>query len=542
MRNLVSMKNLITLMVICRLGLSSTFAQGHEERFNAIDVLQYTFRVELSDQNQEIKGEATLLISFKKSLDRFQLDLASKNKEGLGMTVSQVLENDSLIGFDHSEDKLTITTSMTWAGEERSYTVEYFGEPENGMIIGRNKYNDRTFFADHWPDRAHHWLPCVDHPSDKAIIEFIVTAPEHYDIIGSGYLVNETVNQGMKTAHWKTSMPLPMKIAVIGAADFEIVELGYFNDVPLSAWVYPQEGMYAKEAYAITQEVVEYFSSVAGPYPYEKLANVQSTTIYGGTENAGNIFYNENLVVRNNEPIFKQTEDVVVHEIAHQWFGNSVSESNWYHIWLSEGFATYFTDLFIEHKFGLDSLKKRMDAERYRVIRYTNRRRFAPVVDTTPRSPNRLLSALTYQKGAWFLHMLRSKIGDELFWRSIAKYYDTYKLSNALTEDFQEIVEQVSGMDLDIFFHQWLYTPGHPVLTTSWEYEDGKINISVRQEQEHHVFRFPLDLLVQFADNRSVTTTFEVTEREHTFSIPSGIEPAGIIPDPEVRLLFEEKK
>jgi aminopeptidase N len=541
MRNKLILQQMFAFIVICTFQVSNLFAQGHEARFESIDVLSYTFQVELNDKNNQVKGKATIQVLFKKSLDRFQLDLTKKNKDGLGMEVSQVKENDSPVDFDHSGDKLTIMTEVTTRGEKRTYIIEYMGEPQDGMIIGENKYLERTFFADHWPDRAHNWLPCVDHPSDRSLIEFIVTAPKHYDIIGSGYLVSEEVNKGMKTAHWKTRVPLPTKISVIGVADFEIVELGYFNEVPLSAWVYPQEGQYAKDAYSITKEVLEYFSSWVGPYPYEKLANVQSKTIYGGTENAGNIFYNENLVFRN-EPIYKQTEAVVVHEIAHQWFGNSVSESNWYHVWISEGFATYFTDLFIEHKFGVDSLRKRMDSERRRVIGYTNHRRYAPVVDYTPRPPDELLSALTYQKGAWFLHMLKHKIGDELFWQSISKYYDKYKLSNVLTEDFQEVVEQVSEMQLDAFFNQWLYTAGHPLLSFDSEFDSGMIRILLGQHQPDHVFEFPIDIQVKFSDGTSVIETFYIDEREQILEIKSDLAPSEVIVDPEVLLLFEIKK
>ncbi|MBL7112991.1 MAG: M1 family metallopeptidase [Bacteroidales bacterium] len=536
------LQQLIAFMVICTFQVSILFAQGHEERFNAIDVLHYTFQVELNDENDQVKGQAAVQVSFKKPLDKFPLDLKSKNKDGLGMVVSKVLEDGSPVDFDHSEDKLTIKPKVTSTGEKRTYIIEYMGEPQDGMIIGQNKYHDRTFFADHWPDRAHNWLPCVDHPSDKAIIEFIVTAPSHYDIIASGYLVGEEVNKGMKTAHWKTKVPLPTKISVIGIADFEIVDLGNFNGVPLSAWVYPQEAQYAKDAYSITKDVLEYYSMMVGPYPCEKLANVQSKTIYGGTENAGNIFYNENLVVRNGRPVYEQHEDVVVHELAHQWFGNSVSESNWYHVWISEGFATYFTDLFIEHMYGVDSLNKRLISERRRVIGYTNNRRYAPVVDTTPRAPQYLLSALTYQKGAWFLHMLRHKIGDELFWQSIQKYYDTYKLSNVLTEDFQEIVEQVSEMMLDDFFKQWLYTAGHPVLSLDWKYDSGKISIDLGQHQPDYVFKFPIDIQVKFAGNPDLIETFYIDKRKQTIEIRSDLEPAEIIPDPEVRLLYEFKE
>src|SRR5204863_6116924 len=154
------------------------------------------------------------------------------------------------------------------------------------------------------------------------------------------------VTKKRKITHWKTSVVLPTKVMVIGVARFAIEYEGEINKVPLQSWVYPQNRKEGFSDYSMASGPLDYFSKNIAPYPYEKLANVQSTTRWGGMENAGNIFYYENSVTGK-----ANIEGLLAHEVAHQWFGDSASESDWYHVWLSEGFATYFTQLYLENKY-----------------------------------------------------------------------------------------------------------------------------------------------------------------------------------------------
>ncbi|MDX2445008.1 MAG: M1 family aminopeptidase, partial [Bacteroidales bacterium] len=226
------------------------------------------------------------------------------------------------------------------------------------------------------------------------------------------------------------------------------------------------------------------------------------------------------------------------HEIAHQWFGNSATENSWNHVWLSEGFATYFTILYQEEVYGNEKRKEELSRQRERVIRYYKRNP-SPIVDNSINDPMRVLNTNTYQKGGWVLNMLRHKLGDETFWKGIQAYYETYKDSNAMTSDFRMSMEKVSGENLEDFFEQWIFTKGHPELKWSWQYKKGELKIYVDQVQSHHTFKFPLEIGIIIGDQIKVETV-EIDKQSEKFVIAVDAKPEDVILDPEFWLLFEE--
>jgi aminopeptidase N len=524
-----------SLLLVVTLNAVNLSAQDHHERYDSIDVTDYRFEIELNDSNDRIAACATITISFKKSLENFMLDLKNTSASGKGMTVTNITEDGMDAAFTHKGDKLKIKVDETHPGETRTYRITYRGIPADGLIISSNKFGDRTFFGDNWPDRAHNWLPTVDHPSDKATVEFIVTAPRDYRVVANGKNINEVYKGSSCSSHWKTEVPLPTKLMVIGVARFAIQDVMSVYGTPVSTWVYPQNREEGFRDFSIAGLPLAFFSQQIAPYPFSKLANVQSTTVYGGMENASCIFYHEDAVTGKEE-----IESLIAHEIAHQWFGDAVSEADWHHIWLSEGFATYLASLYFEDQYGRDHFVERMKKEREQVLRYATRR-LAPVIDTTLNVSVDLLNPNSYEKAAWFLHMLRRELGDDLFWASLRKFFLSFEYSNALTEDFRSVVESLSGRDFDWFFAQWLYTAGHPVLSVSLDYSNLKTILRINQVQDHHVFRFPLDVRIRYKDGSSELRTLDIASSETTVSFPSGKEPAGITLDPDTWLLFENK-
>ncbi len=278
---------------------------------------------------------------------------------------------------------------------------------------------------------------------------------------------------------------------------------------------------------------LNFIPSLIGTYPYEKLANVQSKTIFGGLENAGCIFYSENSVTGRG-----MAENLIAHEIAHQWFGNSVTEGDWQHIWLSEGFATYLTSVYNEMTYGKEKLAESMKMARSRVLRASERTP-RPVIDTTITNLMGLLNTNSYQKGAWVLHMLRQEVGEESFWKGMRLFYERFRNGNAVTDNFRNVMEEVSGKDLQKFFNQWLYLPGEPNLLIKIEAgrEKGTSEIIIEQVQDK-LFSFPLEIQLKDSDG-SRTITIPVNERKTTFSVKAAPDVKMII-DPEVRLLFRE--
>lgn len=512
------------------------FGQGHEDRLAQLDVQHYRFEITLSDQTNIIQGLAHISIKFKQATTEFELDLAGENADAAGMKVESVMENGKEIKFTHDGEKLKITLSgEAKAGSQKRISIKYSGEPIDGLVISKNKFGSRTFFGDNWPNRAHHWLPSVDHPSDKATVEFVVTAPTHYLVVANGKKIEESFGgKGLRLTHWKSMVPLPTKVMVIGAADFATQYSGDAAGVEVSAWVYPENKADGFDDYKMAVPILKYYAGYFGPYPYAKLANVQSKTRYGGMENASCIFYHEGSVDGK-----RGSEGLIAHEIVHQWFGNSASEANWHHVWLSEGFATYFTNVYFQETQGEDEFRKRMEADRKKVVTFPATKT-SPVVDPSIEDLNALLSPNSYQKGGWVLHMLRHKIGDEKFKDGIREYYNQFKLSNAMTGDFQKVMEKAAGYSLSIFFRQWIYRAGHPEIKGTWSTKKGKVKLTIQQVQKGDAFKVPLEVAFLVPGAKApYVKTINLEEKEHEFTFELNADPTQVILDPDVKLLFE---
>lgn len=528
------MKTPYKLLILFLIIQSTLTAQNYKQRLNTIDIQHYKLTIQVNDSTNSIDATMNVSLKFKKTVENFQLDFVEKDSvSDKGMVIDSVYQNNIKVAYTHINNQLIIEPKHPFPGIEYTYTIKYHGIPKDGLVISRNLYGDRTFFGDNWPNRAHNWFPCVDHPSDKATVEFIIKAPNYYQTIANGFQVEETnLNTTTKLYHWKTTVPLPTKVMVVGIAKFAVQNIGETHNIPVSTWVYPQTKKQGFNDFSTANKILNFFIENIGEYPYQKLANVQSKTRFGGMENAGNIFYFEKSVTGNREH-----EDLIAHEIAHQWFGNSASEIDWPHLWLSEGFATYLTDLYILKNNGEDAFLKRIKEERTTVLNFYKKSK-TPVVDTKTTNYMKLLNANSYQKGAWILHMLRRKLGDEVFWEGIRMYYAKFKFGNASTNDFKNVMAKVSDKNLDIFFTQWLYKTGQPKLKTNWIYHNNKIRLMVNQTQET-IFNFSLDIELIYSDGSSEIKTIEVENKSTPYEISTKGEVKKLNLDPNSWLLFE---
>jgi aminopeptidase N len=501
-----------------------------------VDVQHYGISLTVTDGADKIAGKTDITVRFLSNASTFRLDLAGPEKNDTGMTVLKVSEvrkstpagSTGKSGKDipFRQDSMGVYLSVNAGkGETRTYRLEYSGIPRDGLIISMNKFGNRTFFTDHWPNRAHYWLPCIDHPSDKATVDINVLTPDKYTVVANGIKAEDTVTAGhqRKTVYVETA-PIPTKVIAIGIARFAVDHSADVEGIPVYSYVFPENKEQGFKDYGRAGEILRFFMSRIGPFPFEKLANIQSKTIYGGMENASAIFYSEESVGS------EYVEELLAHEIAHQWFGDAATETDWEHVWLSEGFATYMTLLYMEHKYGVDTLKAELKDDRKKVIAF-ERKRNTPVVDTTAKGEyTQLLNANSYQKGSWVLHMLRRQVGDSSFWKGIRTYFATYGGRNANTTDFRRIMEKVSGRDLGDFFQQWLYTPGMPELTMRPGAETGTFII---KQQQEHLFSFPLEYTI---DNDPMIRKVIVKDRITTINIRAH---HTIHIDPQINLLFK---
>ena len=506
-----------------------------------IDILNYKFEIHLNDTSDIIYGSADIALNIKDSEDRVRLDLISQGKDGMGMEVKKVTFNGSEVSYSHDNDVLLIETGVLEYSSRDIINVVYSGMPITGLIIGPNMHGDRTFFSDNWPNKARNWLPLVDHPYDKSTAEFVVIAPNHYQVISNGLLVEETnLNKELKKTHWKQSVPISCWLYALGVAEFAVDYVDYFEGKSIQTWVYKQDRDNGFYDFKIpTKHTMEFFSDYIGPFAYEKLANVQSNSVKGGMESATAIFYSDVSVTGDRSVRWR---NVVIHEVAHQWFGNCVTEYDWDDVWLSEGFATYFTLMFREHAYGRDDFVNGLnDAKRLVYNHYKTDKESSIVHNNLKDMKDVLTYSLQYQKGAWVLHMLRNYVGEDNFRKGIRNYYKKYYNSTTTTNKFKTEMEVVSGMNLDTFFDQWLYKGGNMVLDGSWKFDEkkGRIEVNLNQVQnDGYLFEMPVELGISYNDkNLEKIQTVKLEKEKGRFYIASDSKPISIKIDPNTKLL-----
>ncbi len=515
-----------------------------------IDVLDYELSIQLPDTGALIHGRAQLTLRRTAPVDTLRLDL-------LDLQVDSVLVQGEAAPFRRTSDRILIPLPDP-AGDELRVVVRYRGAPRDGLIIRTDAHGRWTGFGDNWPNRARHWIPSVDHPSDKATVTWIIEAPADRMVVGNGVLVGERVLAAGKeggarqVTTWRLDRPIPTYLMVIGVAAMIVHDLGDTacgwaeaeepggrdarGCVPQAVYAAPEVRDWLPGPFALAGEITELFATFAGPYPYPRLAHVQSLTRFGGMENATAIFYADRLFRdRNLRP------GLIAHETAHQWFGNAVTAREWAHLWLSEGFASYWEPLWIRHAEGDSAFRTAMQGIRQRIIAssVTLER---PVIDTAETDLMRLLNTNSYQKGAFVLHMLRVQLGDSSFFRGVRSYYSRHRHGTALSGDLQRAMEDASGESLGWFFDQWLRRPGFADVTTrwSWDASRGVLVLEVEQGNRFAPFRFPLTVDVYDQDGTPHRRRVDVQAlRTHRLTIPLSLNaaPVRVEIDPEVELL-----
>ncbi|OFZ64119.1 MAG: hypothetical protein A3D92_13645, partial [Bacteroidetes bacterium RIFCSPHIGHO2_02_FULL_44_7] len=496
----------------------------------ATDVTHYEVHLQVSDSNNVIHVQELITVQFSGESNQLVLNLDDSDGE-TGMFVTSVKQDGQSVPYKHKAEQLMIRPSQASKGKQSTFEIFFKGVPKDGLVIGQNKFGDRTFFGDNWPNRAHLWFACVDHPSDKATVRFEVKAPSQYTCVAVGQLEKQESAEGYTTTTYFSQHPLPTKVMVIGLAKLVSEKLEIADGVPVENFVYPQDRQAGFHDMKVAVQPLEFFSNYISAYPFEKLYNVESTTRFGGMENAGCIFYDEGAVKGEGT-----MENLIAHEIAHQWFGNSASESDWPHIWLSEGFATYFTSLYLEHTYGKKRMQEQLKLDRARVLLFAQKVK-TPVLDTISNDLMNLLNPNSYQKGSWILHMLRTKIGDDNFQRGIQTYYLKFAYKNASTADFITCMNEASGQDLTSFFDQWLKRSGHPIFKIE-KVKKGKYEMLRILQMQEIPFEFQLEIDMDYPSGKE-RVFVEGNQRETIVPITIGQKVTTWEVDPDVKLLFE---
>ena len=528
----------------------STTAQSSPSRTGnsrpGIDVLHYEFRVDFPARTFPDTIRFVATTTFTRA--------TGTNGSAVSLDLTRTLHVDSTqvngarTDFTRPDDSVRVALPPN-ARDTIDVTVFYHGLPTDGLIVRRDTTVGWTAFGDNFPDRARQWLATIDHPSDKALVDWIVRAPATHRVIANGELVEESpesasASTNMVRTHWRTARPIYTAVMVIGVAPFAVLELGStacgLAELPgcvhQSVWTSPAQRAVMPGAFARAGDIVALFSRLAGPFPYEKLAHVASSTRYGGMENAAAIFYATQLF-KPGSP----SESLIAHETAHQWFGDAVTEREWPHVWLSEGFATYFAALWSEHAHGENALRNELTGMRATVLKAAISVE-KPVIDEGLDDVGRVLNSNVYQKAGFVLHMLRREIGDSAFFRGIQGYYAAHRHRNALTSDLQHEFERTSGRKLDWFFDQWLRRPGFAELETKWQWVAASKQLQVTVVQGGRFAPYRLSLAVDVTDAKGTTKRVRIAipaQKSSTITVPVTLarSPKAVVFDADVSML-----
>jgi aminopeptidase N len=534
----LSLPTLSLVLILCAFGTQS-FAARTERLIDSWKPTNYNVSLTFNDRLTEItsaKAEITILAL--KETSQIDLDFGA-------LPIDSVTVNNHAAPYERTKDRLNIKLARPIRrGETLVVVVAYHGKPKDGLVLTEDKAGKPSVVGDNWPDRVHNWIPSLDHPSAKATITFSITAPTHDLVVANGKLDRvDTSSSATRTWTYTETVPIPPYCMIIAVGDFARVEPT--NEVtPLSYYVPTTEKDFALQGFSAANPSLKFFSQTVAPYPYEKLALIIGATRFGGMENSSAIVFPSTLFDARpqaaHSEVFKIRDSLVnvtSHEIAHQWFGDSVTESTWADLWLSEGFADYFAGLVKQRYEGEPAFQHYMDDLAKTYFDYEKRTR-TPIHDSDTEDLFKLLNANNYQKGAWVLHMLRAELGDAQFFRGIRSYYEAHKNSTATSEDLRAALEKASGKNLKDFFASWIYGAGHPSYELSWAWNSKtrKLRLVLKQLQVEPAFpnAVPVDLVIAGAARRVI---LKPTSKQTVEEVKLDAAPLAVRIDPENTIL-----
>lgn len=421
------------------------------------DTKSYTLEITVNDvRTSDLTAVTAIEAVATQELSRFNLDFA-------GFEITGITVNDEAAEFQRKGQELTIIPAGSLKeGETFSVAVSYRGVPDpmesqalpfpTGWIV-----YDKGIFVLSEPDGSASFYPVNDHPLDKAIYTIVVTVPEPYEAAANGVLVDETDNGETTTYRFEIRDPMASYLTTVNINDFDVETMKSANGVPIRNYYAASLPDDINKPFARQGEMIDYFSGLFGGYPFEVYGALVMDTEFGAAlENQTMSIFGVDMVDLED---LEGTEAVVAHELAHQWFGDSVSVADWSDIWLNEGFATYGEGLWVEHDYGRRGLDQWAESVYNEVEAYPD---YYPPPGDPP--ANDLFNGGVYLRGGLTLHALRLEVGDDAFFEILRTYHARYKFGNASTGDFIAVAEEISGKQLDDLFDAWLYDETLPPL------------------------------------------------------------------------------
>lgn len=512
-----------------------------------MDITNLALDVTPDFKQRTIEAKATLTFKpIAKPLEEVELD-------AVDLDVKSVVSSHKLLGHQVTANTIVITFAEPIApGKEATVTITYSAEPQQGLYFRTPemgyKEGDTHLFTQGEAILARHWYPCFDSPNEKFASEITCRVPEGMTVLSNGRLISEKKDpeSGLMVVHWKQDKPHVNYLISLLAGYFKKIEDDY-RGLPLAFYTPPSQIAQAASSFRGTKEALAFFEREIGvPYPWEKYYQVcVNDFVAGGMENTSITTLTDHTLFTEKSENIRSSEELMSHELVHQWFGDLVTCKDWSHLWLNEGFATYYAHLYDGFANGRDSMLHGLYHDARGITGRADDTK--PIVYRKYDAPDEQFSYLTYPKGGWVLHMLRSQLGDDLYRKCIQTYLERHQFDTVVTEDLNAVVEELSGRSYDRFFDQWVYHAHHPELDIRYSWDEraklAKLSISQVQKISDAVllFQFPLTVRFKGKPGTAVDRQIQVKEKSEDFYFPLTEAPKLVRVDPEFTLLAKVK-
>ena len=520
----------------------------HFERPRPFLIEHLALDLTLDIPTKSVRGWATL------DLRRLDPDARSLALDAVGFVIERVRIDGNEAPFTYDGQQLLLDLGPI---ETARVAVEYRATPRRGLYFlepdDHVPSRPRQVWSQCQEEDARHWFPCHDKPHLKMTTELSLEVPNGWTVLSNGELVSSTQPaSGPWRFHWAMRQPHPSYLVTLVAGEFAILE-DRAGEVPLTYLVPKGREDDAKRTFARTPAMIQLFSELTGvPFPWNKYAQVVvSDFFFGGMENTTATTLYEHVLLDPRASLDLSSDDLISHELAHQWFGDFVTCRDWSEGWLNEGFATYFEHVWREKNLGQDEYDYGVRADLETYVSETHSRYKRPVVCLEYDAPLDLFDRHLYEKGGLVLHALRAELGSGLFWRGVNLYLSRHARGIVETRDLQRALEDVSGRSFGRAFEQWLYRPGHPELevTVTWELvgqgphdprQQGLLTVAVKQTQsEGAPFELPLVVDIGVREGGVRRERRLITQKAETFVLQCPLRPAFVVVDPQLVILGE---
>jgi len=541
-----TIKTIVIILIIGFAFLAVTQAAETDGRKYApdrkVDILHVIVDVTPNFAERTVEGVTTIKFA------PIAMPLKELKLDAIDLAVSSVKSSAGIEDYVATDDDITITfKNPIKPGKETTVTVAYSAEPKEGLYFRTPelgyKAKDIHLFSQGESHEHRHWFPNYDYPNERSTSEVICHVPTDYTVIANGKLVSETIDKktGLKTVRWVQDKPHVNYLIALVAGKFEKIE-GKHRNVPLAFYTTPSNIEYAQNSFRETADIMDFFEKETGVnFPWNKYYQVTTADfVAGGMENTSLTILTEGTLFSDDFENIRSSRSLNSHEMAHQWFGDYVTCKDWSHLWLNEGFATYYEKLHDKHMNGDDAFKYNLYTTARSILRQTSEQR--PTVYNLFDNEGEQFDYRNYAKGGWVLHMLRNRLGEDLYRKCVKTYLDKFAFDSTVTEDLIRVIEEVSGRSYDQFFDEWVMQGRFPELKVSysWSQKDKLAKVSVKQTQEElnnvKVYHFPATIRF-IVDGKSIDKQVEIDSEQHDFYFPLNGKAQIVRFDPQYSLL-----